>query len=416
MDSNHKKVRAALDLSFRHHYARVMAQLLARFGANNLDIIEESLLTTLSKAMETWPYQGIPDNPGAWLTTTAGNEVIDTLRREKSWTEKVSDLEMFKLDDFNEVEYQADIEPELRLMFLCCLPEIEAKDQIILILKFLCGFDNELIAFVFLSSESAIDKRISRSRKLMSNKELPELKPTVVEFTTPVVKRALYLLFNEGYHSGVSEKVVKTEVCDEAIRLTMLLLNVLNNDMSAYALLALMYLHRSRLSSKVDEAGDLILLQDQDRLLWNQDMIHNGLELWQHSLKGWQVSQYHIEAGIAAQHCMAKSIDNTNWQSIVDLYDLLIKIKPSAMVVLNRLIAKSQIHIDQKLLHETLSLTKDKNIRNYPYLYCFLGDLNFQLGDIEASKSHYKHAIPLCLNISDRKVVEDKLAALVASI
>jgi len=379
MNLKDKKARVAIDLSFRRHHARVTAQLLARFGADHLDIIEEALLAAFARAMETWPYQGVPDNPGAWLTTTAGHKVIDTLRKSRHWSNKVSDLLTIELDTFDEMQYHADMQPELRLMFLCCIAEIDPKDQMILILKFLCGFDNEKIAFVFMSSVLGIDKRISRCRKRMKTKELPELKPAVIASSSPVVKRALYLLFNEGYHSGVSEDVVKTDVCDEAIRLTALLLKVLKNDLTVHALLALMYLHRSRLQSKIDELGHLVLLQDQDRSLWDRSLINKGLELWRNSLKGWQVSQYH---------------------------------NPSSTVVLNRLIAKSQIKVDKQLLGDALQLKDDVNLKNYPYLYSFLGDLYFQMDDKQSTKNNYQKALQLCRHASDRQVVENKIAAL----
>ena len=408
-------IHAHLTQSFRHYYGALVANLTSQFSPWHLDSIEDIAQEALCRAMETWPLKGIPNQPLAWLKRTAYNLAIDQLRQKKNWHNNIQTHIKTAQNSCDEIE--PPINTEIRLMCLCCLPTIKADDQILLILKLLCGFSHNEIAAAFLSSCDAIKKRITRARnKAQASPVLPDLENNLMVKTLPVLHKALYLLFNEGYHSQSGTDIIRKDLCDEAIRLTHMLVNIGTNS-SSCALLSLMLLHRARLNSRINNEGGLILLRQQDRSLWDTALITQGIEFWQRSQQNEMqnntaLSQYHLEAGIAAMHCMAKSEADTNWQAITGLYDLMLQLTPSPVIQLNRLIAMSKWQGISAITTQLQKLDDSQQLEQYPYFQVFYADCAYQQKQFSTAKQRYKKALTLTHNHSDRLLIKNKISLL----
>jgi RNA polymerase sigma-70 factor (ECF subfamily) len=333
------------DHFFRHESPRLVAALTRIFGVHNLALAEDVVQDAFSRALEVWKVRGVPENPGAWLMATAKNRALDVVRRERSATRfapevgRLLDSEWTTATVVDEAfAEQTVLHEQLRMMFSCCHPRLPEEVHVALILNILCGFGATEIASAFLSSRAAIEKRIQRGKKVLAaSNRLFDLTDSDFEQRLDSVRRALYLLFNEGYHSASGETAVRAELCGEAIRLAELLREYPAADTPATnALAALMYLHAARLPARVDSAGDLHSLMQQDRSSWDTRLLAEGLALFERSAAGTELTAYHLEAAIAAAHASARSIEETNWETIVSLYDRLMDVAPSPVVALNR--------------------------------------------------------------------------------
>src|SRR6201987_2076217 len=344
--------RDSLDHLFRRESGRLIAALTRVFGVHNLALAEDVVQDALCRALEVWKIRGMPENPPAWLMTTAKNRAVDVLRRERRARAFAPELERLLESEWTFTPTIEDAfgphairDDELRMMFSCVHPGLAEDSQVALILHILCGFSVNEIANAFLSSAAAIEKRITRGKKLLSgSKRLFELSASEdFQARLSAIQRALYLLFNEGYHGSCTEKVVRVELCREAMRLAALLSDhPLAAVPSTRALLALMCLHAARLSTRVDESGSLSLLTAQDRSQWDPELIAQGQNLLEQSATGEELSEYHVEAAIAWCHATAPSARDTDWGQIVSLYDTLLAIRPSPVIALNRAIAIAQ--------------------------------------------------------------------------
>ena len=299
-------------------------------------------------------------------------------------------------------------------MFSCCSPRLAEEAQVALILHILCGFSVEEIASAFVSSHAAIEKRMTRSKKILANSKKLFDVSGADDFARrlPAVQRALYLLFNEGYHGASPEKALRVELCQEATRLTsMLLKNPLGAAPSTYALAALMSLNAARLPARVDVTGSLTALADQDRSHFDQALAEEGLRLLERAATGRELTDYHVEAAIAWVHTSAQRTEDTDWAMIISLYNKLMAIRPSPIVALNRAIAIAQREGPQRGLDEIHAIQDSERLANYPFYHAALGELEIGSGHLEDAREHFVVALKLARNPMERSFFEHRIGA-----
>jgi RNA polymerase sigma-70 factor (ECF subfamily) len=412
--------RESVEHLFRRESGRMIAALTRVFGVHNLALAEDVVQDALCRALEVWKFRGMPENPSAWLMTAAKNRAVDVLRRERRARAFAPELERLLVSEWTftptiEEAFgpHAIRDDELRMMFSCVNPRLGEESQVALILHILCGFNASEIANAFLSSEAAIQKRIARGKKVLSgSKRLFELSGSQ-DFNTRLsaIQRTLYLLFNEGYH-GSCERVVRVELCHEAMRLATLLTDhPLAAIPSTQALLALMCLHAARLPTRVDESGSLSLLAEQDRSQWNTELIAQGQKLLELSATGEQLSEYHVEAAIAWCHTTAPSARDTDWGQIVSLYDTLMALRPSPVIALNRGIAVAQLEGPERGLAVLRAIPDCERLSTYPFYPIALGEFELQCGHRAAARAHFTEALPLARNAVEKRFIEQRVAA-----
>ena len=334
---------------FRHEYGRLVATLCRRVGAQHIEIIQDAVQSALMSALESWTVAGSPENPSAWLFRVAHNNVVAELRQR---TRRSRLLEQHTAEATDTVEKSPELflaqevqDNLLRMLFVCCDEAIPEQAQLVLALKTLCGFDTREIALRLFISEANVYKRLGRARSRL--RKLPirtdALGAEQISLRLPAVHRILYVLFTEGYLSSHAKMAIRRELCDEAIRLTTILAeHPIGNTPETFALLALMHLHAARMTARQHATGGLVLLEDQDRNLWDSQEIQVGLVWLAQSARGDGFSRYHAEAGIAAEHCLAPSFQETRWDKVVEYYSLLERIAPSAIHKLNRAVAVAE--------------------------------------------------------------------------
>ena len=411
----------ALDHLFRHESGRLVAALTRVFGFHNLALAEDVVQEALCRALEVWKHHGVPDNPSAWLLTTAKNQAVDVLRRER--TARTFAPEITRLLE-SEWTFRPTIEAafgphaiqddELRMMFSCVDPRLSQEAQVGLMLHILCGFSVNEVANAFLCSAAAAEKRITRAKKVLATSTtLFELTSTEdFRFRLSAVHRALYLLFNEGYHGANPKAAVRVELCREAMRLTTLLReHPLAATPPTLALLALMCLHGARMPSRLDESGSLSLLADQDRSQWNTGLIAQGQQLLEDSAGGDDVSEYHVEAAIAWCHSSAPTAQATNWQQVIALYDMLMLLRPSPVIALNRALAIAQHAGAEAGLTAIQAITGKERLSTYPFYPMALGELQLQCGRREVAYQHFTAALQLARNPTEQRFMESRIQA-----
>jgi RNA polymerase sigma factor (sigma-70 family) len=403
---------------FRRESGRLVAALTRIFGVHNLALAEDVVQDAFCRALEVWKIRGVPDNPSAWLMRVAKNRALDVVRRERTartfapdliraleseWTLAPTIDEAFALP--------AVRDEQLKMMFSCCHPRLPEETQVALVLNILCGFGSGEIASAFLRGRAALEKRIARGKKVLaSSQRLFDLGDAEFAARLSAVRRALYLLFNEGYHGASSETAVRAELCYEAIRLTTLLLEAPQAAQpETYALAALLRLHAARLPARVDAAGDLSPLLEQDRSRWDAQLIEQGLALLDRSAYGSAVSAYHVEAAIAAVHAKARSVEETNWNAIVTLYDRLMHIAPSAVVALNRAIAVAQCDGPERGLEALQAISDRDRLRRYPFYPAAMGELEMRRGNFAAATKHFTSAAALARSPVERRFLERRV-------
>lgn len=336
------------DHDLRHEYGRLVAVLCRRVGAHHLDAVEDAVQVALAAALESWPRSCVPDNPAAWLYRVANNHLVGELRRST----RRSQLVLRHGDDRPQsvAEPQTFLKGELRddllrMLFACCDEALPVESQVVLALKVLCGFDVPEIAERLFISEANVYKRLGRARTRLRalGFELGELTPSKAAERLAAVHSVLYVLFTEGHLSSHPQSSIRRELCDDAIRLTTeLALHDFGGVPNTFALLALMHLHAARMPARQNESGGLLLLEEQDRTLWDLSQIEIGLEWLGRAAQGQSFSRYHAEAAIAAEHCLARTFGETRWERIVECYELLERLGPSALHTLNRAVALAE--------------------------------------------------------------------------
>lgn len=408
------------DHYFRRESGRLLATLTRILGAHRLALAEDVVQDTLATAVEVWSFRGIPENSSAWLMTAAKNRAISLLRREQTARKFEPELQR-TIDDassdtplLDELSVPAALrDDELRMMFSCCCPQIPEEAQIALVLSLLCGFSASEVASAFLASVPAIEKRISRGKKVLAKStKLFELSADDFVPRLAVVQRALYLLFSEGYHGASAEEdVVRVDLCREAMRLVALLLEYPPAATpSTFALAALMHLHAARLPARVDAAGELTVLFEQDRSRWDAMLIARGLELLDASATGDVVSEYHLEAGIAATHATAPSASQTAWASIVKLYDTLFRLRPSPVVALNRAIAIGELEGPERGLEVLQAIHGRERLAAYPFYAAAMGEMELRCRRIEQALTHFCAARALARSDAERRFLDRRVA------
>jgi RNA polymerase sigma-70 factor (ECF subfamily) len=334
---------------FRREYGRLVASLSRQVGVRHLEAAEDAAQSALLAALEHWTTGVVPDNPSAWLYRVAHNVLVEELRR-KARRDRLAVRHAREAPDARGEEPTAflpgDVQDDLlRMLFVCCDDSVPVESQLVLALKILCGFDvREISARLFISEANAY-KRLARGRSRLREASMPgdDLTRAQLSSRLPAVHAVLYLLFTEGYLSSHAETAIRRELCDEAMRLAHLLgEHPVGDTAETSALLALMHLHNARMAARQDGSGGLLLLEEQDRALWDQCEIQVGLSWLARSAQGDVFSRYHAEAGIAAEHCLAPSLAETRWDRVVECYALLERLAPSAIHTLNRAIALAE--------------------------------------------------------------------------
>lgn len=387
------------------------------FGVHNLALAEDVVQDALCRALEVWKFRGVPENPAAWLMTAAKNRALDVLRRERTARTFAPELGSLLESEWTMVpavdsllEPDAIRDDELRMMFSCCHPRLPEEVQVALVLHILCGFGARELASAFLCSQAAMEKRIARGKKLLaSSKTLFEL-GSLEEFPARLaaVQHALYLLFNEGYH-GASEAAVRAELCDEAIRLVALLSeHAPASTPATHALGALLCLLAARLPARLDGAGDLIPLLEQNRARWDAHLLSEGRRLLDLSATGSEVSVYHVEAAIAAVHANAPSARETRWDQVVALYDTLLSLRDSPVVALQRALAIAERDGPLPALVEIRAIEPER-LAGYPFYFAALGELELRLENAAVARGHFGAALGLARNELERRFLSGRL-------
>lgn len=408
--------------AFRHDYGRVVATLCRRFGYHRSELIEDVVQDAFLSALRVWPAKGMPTQPAAWIFQVARNRLIDELRQRKqvpvSLEGMADDGEALHPDASPtgpDAHFSAEIaDDELRMMFVCADETIPIESQLVLVLKVLGGFSTREIALRLLTSEENVQKRLSRGRERLRQHggftETPPLQALLTRRDS--VMRAVYLIFNEGYSSMLADRPIRIELCTEAIRLGHLLAeHPVCGCAAGDALLALMYLHAARFDARLDGNGGLLLLEEQDRRLWDQDMIRCGLEWLRRSGRGDEFSRYHAEAAVAMEHCLAPSYAHTNWRAIVENYELLERFEPSPLHALNRAIALAEWKGPAAGLAVLHAIKPPSWLAGYYLWDAALGELERRAGNHERARHHLARAIEAAPLPAEKQLLRRRLAA-----
>jgi RNA polymerase sigma-70 factor (ECF subfamily) len=406
------------DALFRREAARLLAALTRAFGIDNLALAEDVVQETLAGAFEAWSYRGIPAHYSALLTTAAKNRALDVFRRERTARKFAPEIRRGVESEWTlrpelEARFLPDAlkDDELRMMFTCCYPRLHEDVQVALVLHLLCALGVDEIASAFLVSPAAIEKRLSRGKKTLAEaKRLFELTAEDFAPRLSAVHRALYLLFSEGYHGASSEAVVRIDLCREAMRLVRLLVDhAPAATPGTYALAALMSLNAARLPGRIDDDGNLRPLFTQDRARWDEELVAEGMMLLGQSAAGECLTEYHIEAGIAAQHASAGSMTETNWGEIVRLYDVLMKIRPSPVVALNRAMAIAESEGPERGLAAITTIEGAQRLAGYPFYPAAVAELELRLGRHLVAGTFFELARALARNDVERRFLARRL-------
>lgn len=385
---------------FRHEYGRLVAILSRRIGVQHLTAIEDAAQSALLAALETWTTGGMPVNPSAWLFRVAYHQVVGELRRRSRQgrlLERAGPWDAEPAESQVNATLAGDVGDDLlRMMFACCDDAIPVESQLVLALKTLCGFGVREIAERLFITEANVYKRFGRARDRLreSPSLLDALTSEELALRLPAVRSILYLLFTEGYLSSHAESAIRKELCDEAKRLARVLAeHEVGRTPETFALLSLMHLHSARITSRQDGAGGLLLLEEQDRSLWDQGEIQTGLGWLARSAQGDVFSRYHAEAGIAAEHCLASSFSETRWDRVVECYTLLERLAPSALHTLNRAVAVAELLGPDAGLALVDELTPPSWLEGTYLWAAVLADLHRRCGHSEVAERYRQAAL-----------------------
>jgi len=404
---------------FRREAGRLVAVLTRLFGMHNLALAEDVVQDAFCRALETWKFHGVPDNPSAWLLATAKHRALDVLRREGTARRFAPELTRLLESEWTlspAVEAAFDCggiaDVQLRMMFSCIHPQLPEETQLAVVLQLLCGFGIDETASALLKDSAAVAKQLWRAKQtLAGSMHLFDLSGAAdVAARLPAVQRSLYLLFNEGYHGASSEKPVRIELCGAALELTALLLaNAQTRTPSTHALAALLNFMAARLAGRVDAAGDLVGFTDQDRSLWDAGLICEGRRQLELSAAGTELTVYHVEAAIAGVHADAARAEDTDWDAIVPLYDTLMAMQPSPVVALNRAVAIAQRDGAARGLEEIAGIANRGRLARYPFYFSALAEFEARLGQPEKARKSFESALALARNPSERRFLAERV-------
>jgi RNA polymerase sigma-70 factor (ECF subfamily) len=408
-----------VDHLFRYEAGKMVAVLSHLFGLHNIELAEDVVQEAFIKAHQTWKFNNLPADPAAWLMQVAKNKAIDVLRRETNFRQYSKEqVETFThagfsgLDEFFHEKEIAD--SQLRMMFACCHPVLKQEDQVALTLKIVSGFSMQEIARSLLTNEAAIQKRLHRAKEFLKTNNIQLEIPAGAELQQrlAVVHTVLYLLFNEGYNSLKADELIRRDLCAEAMRCCKLLTeHKATGQPSSFALLSLMCFHAARFDSRVDEDDNIILLQQQDRSKWDKELIAVGTHYLNQSSTGNELSIYHIESAIAAEHCLAPTFEQTNWSRLLKLYDFLYEANPTPVVQLNRAVVLAETGAVETAIQTILSIDGVEKLLRTDHIYSsVLGELYKRLSNVVKAKEYLQHAHDLTPSISEKRLIKRKIS------
>lgn len=414
-----REIPRVVEHLFRREAGKMVATLTGIFGLEHLTLAEDVVQEALARALQTWPFYGLPDHPAAWIMRASRNLALDVVRREKVFRDKEAEI-IRRIEEessaagapvFNEEEIADD---RLRLMCVCCHPQIPPEAQVALALKTLCGFSVTEIARAFLTTDAAIAKRLTRAKQKIAEAKIPFEIPSGVELSRRLdgVLKSLYLLFNEGYKASAGDRLVREDICDEAIRLAGVLAeHPAGNQPKTHALLALMLLNAARTPARLDDAGNLLRLREQDRTRWSRPLLARGMFHFAQSAEGDELTEYHLQAGIAACHGRARDYQSTDWLHILSLYDRLLEFDGSPVVALNRAVALAEVRGPQAGLNALEAIAPASSLQDYYLLHAVRGELEAQLDRLPAAAGHFRKALALAEIKSEQAFLAKQLQA-----
>ena len=397
-------VGQAVEHLFRHEAGRIVAALTGVFGLRHLELVEDALQEALLKALRQWSYGKLPPNPGAWLTQVAKNHALDRIRRDARFREKedaiIAALEEHPALSALPGKFMPDDirDDQLRLIFACCHSALPAEVRVALTLKTLCGFGVAEIARAFLATPETIAKRLTRARERLRQAAVPFEIPSGPELIVRLdsVLDVLYLVFNEGYNASRGSELIRRDLCDEAIRLATLLTDhPASNAPKTHALLALFLFQAARFPARLDLEGEILRLHEQDRSLWNRELIAQGMAHLEKAGTGHEASEFHLQAGIASCHCLARNYEETDWSMILSLYDILVQLTGSPVVRLNRAVAVAKVRGAAAGLASLDEIKNEGPVRRYYLFYAVRAELLSELGRDEEAATDYQEALGL---------------------
>lgn len=403
-----------VDHLFRHEAGRMTSVLTRMLGFDRIELAQDIVQDTMVQALQSWPFQGIPDNPSAWLHRVARHKALDVVRRENLFLtisrELAHDHAAASVENMVSHYFLDDEinDSQLRMLFACCSPVISLESQVAMCLRILCGLSVKEIAGAFLTTPDTIEKRLYRAKDKLRSEEIRLEVPTGPQLSARLhaILKTIYLLFSEGYTSLHPDQHIRRDLCTEAMRLCLLLTQHSRTASPAVsALLALMCFQVARFNARTDASGAIVLLADQDRSQWDQLLIRKGHQYLNQSAEGDLVSEYHLEAGIAMLHCVAPSYEQTNWPAVLHYYDLLLAHKPSPVVALNRAVALAQVAGTSVAIRTILALS---GLENNHYYHAILGNLYQQSDQPKLACEHYARAWQLTPSAAEKELLTRK--------
>ena len=394
----------------------MVAHLTRLMGPAWLTVAEEAVQESMLRALQAWPYQGVPENPAGWLFRVAHNSAIDAVRRNKTFGDKtdamVAELSRSATTQPEDPQLEEQLrDDELRMIFMCCHPAIPHESSVALSLKTVGGFNVREIARAFLADDATVAQRLVRAKRMIREKGLTLEMPHGAELQQRLdaVSEVIYFMFNEGYAALEGESLIRFDLCQEALRLGLLIASSSIVTPSFHALLALMALQAARLPARTDDSGDIVLLGSQDRTLWDQRLIALGFHHFDRSMSGTRASEYHVQAAIAATHARATRDELTDWPTILHLYDELIALKNSPVIALNRAVAVNKVHGAAQGLAAIEPLDDSPDLRNYHHLLAVRGQFLLELGRYSEAADCYRDALQCRCSEPERRFLQKKL-------